>query len=118
VTDADQMLDTVNGNHIHQNDGMHLMGGISDDAEWKDYWRHLLVFLSKAYDIPSGAIGKQFIIMVKALLKGIKTWKWNTYRFIVFQMTVLQHMQDVKDSWDIKRQITRHKNAWEEGKLV
>jgi hypothetical protein len=51
-TDADRMLDAVYGDHIHQNNGMHLTGGISDDALWQDYWRHLVVFPSKAYDVP------------------------------------------------------------------
>jgi hypothetical protein len=57
LTDADWMMDAEYGDHIHQNnDGTHPLGGISDDAKWQDYWRHLVVFPSKAYDVPLGAI--------------------------------------------------------------
>ena len=112
------LLDEVYGDHIHQNDGTHLTGGISDDPQWQEYWRRLVVFPSKAYDVPSGAAGKRFVRMVASLLNGVKSRKWNAEKFIVFQMVVLQRTRDVKRSRDIRRRITRRMDAWEEGKMA
>jgi hypothetical protein len=117
-TDADQMMDAVYGDHIHQNDGMHLMGGISDNAIWQDYWRRLVVFPSKAYDVPFGAAGKRFVRMVAKLLDGVRTRKWNAETFIVFQMVVLQRTRDVRCSRGIRRWIAWRMDAWEEGNFA
>jgi hypothetical protein len=38
MTDADRMMDEVYGHHIHQNPGMHLNGGIANDARWQERW--------------------------------------------------------------------------------
>jgi hypothetical protein len=38
LSDADRMLDTVYGDHVHQNAGQHLNGGVEDDQKWQDYW--------------------------------------------------------------------------------
>jgi hypothetical protein len=35
--DADRMLDTVYGGHIHQNDSTHLEGGIVNNNDWQEY---------------------------------------------------------------------------------
>ena len=35
VTDIDRMMDKVFGDHVHQNDGTHLTGGVVDDATWQ-----------------------------------------------------------------------------------
>jgi hypothetical protein len=34
VMDADRKLFGVLGDHVHQNDGTHLDGGIADDGKW------------------------------------------------------------------------------------
>jgi hypothetical protein len=46
ITEVDRMMDKVYGNHIHQNPGTHLDGGIADDAKWQDYHRRLIVYPS------------------------------------------------------------------------
>jgi hypothetical protein len=38
LTDADQMMDEVYGDHIHQNPGMYLIGGIANDGLWQERW--------------------------------------------------------------------------------
>lgn len=32
----------VYGDHVHQNDGTHLHGGITDDTVWQKHWEALL----------------------------------------------------------------------------
>jgi hypothetical protein len=44
LSDADILLDTVYGDHVHQNPGNHLNGGVPDDAKWQEHWRQLVVF--------------------------------------------------------------------------
>jgi hypothetical protein len=38
LSDANILLDMVHGDHVHQNPGTHLNGGILDDAKWQHYW--------------------------------------------------------------------------------
>ena len=52
LSDADRLMDKVYGDHVHQNDGTHLDGGITDDTVWQTYWRRLIVYTPKAYDVP------------------------------------------------------------------
>jgi hypothetical protein len=47
LTATDLKMDAVYGDHVHWNDGTHLMGGIVDDYAWQDYWRRLTVFNEK-----------------------------------------------------------------------
>ena len=37
------MLDEVRGDHLHQNDGTNLNGGIADDAVWQARFNSLIV---------------------------------------------------------------------------
>jgi hypothetical protein len=56
--------------------------------------------------------------MVVALLNWVKKLKWNSKKFIVFQIVVLQRTRDVRHSRDIRRQISQRMDAWEEGKFT
>jgi hypothetical protein len=49
-------MDEVYGDHIHQNPGTHLTGGVAEDAIWQEHWRRLISFPSSTYDVPSGAV--------------------------------------------------------------
>jgi hypothetical protein len=51
LSDADQKMDKVYGDHIHHNPGTHLSGGIADDALWQERWLQLVSFPSHAYDV-------------------------------------------------------------------
>ena len=117
ISEADGMMDKVYGDHVHQNSGQHLKDGVSDDAEWQDYWRRLIVFPSQMYDVPSGAVGKRFLEMVVDLLEGIHDRRWNSERFIVFQLVILQRSRDVKQAKDIRKRMARRMDAWSEGKF-
>jgi hypothetical protein len=47
------MLDEVYGDHIHQNLGTQLDGGMTDDVMWQGYWQQLIACPSSTYDVPS-----------------------------------------------------------------
>ena len=115
---VDQMMDKVYGDHVHQNPGAHLSGGIADDALWQERWLQLVAFPSHAYDVPSGAVGKRFVERVAEELKGIKARKWNSERFLVLQVVILQRSRDVKRSRDVRRRIAKRLDAWEKGQFT
>jgi hypothetical protein len=71
LSNADQKMDTVYGDHVHQNPGMHLTGGIADDAIWQERWQQLVLFSLHAYAVPFGTIGKRFVEKVAEELGGI-----------------------------------------------
>jgi hypothetical protein len=111
-------MDEVYGDHIHQNPGAHLTGGVAEDAIWQEHWRRLISYPSTAYDVPSGAVGKRFVEKVAEEMRGIKSRKWNSERFIVFQLVILQKSREVKRSRDIRRRITKRLDAWEKGQTT
>lgn len=116
-TRVDQMMDEIYGDHVHQNDGTHLDGGITDDATWQSYWRQLVVFPSHAYDVPNKSTGRRFVDMVANLLRGIKRRKWNSERLIVFIMVVLQRERGVTSTGAIRKRIETRMEAWKAGKF-
>jgi hypothetical protein len=65
IDTVDQMMDKVFGDHVHHNDGLHLDGGIADDATWQDYWRRLIFFPGQMYNLPKGKVEKRFIRIIQ-----------------------------------------------------
>ena len=106
-------MDLVYGDHVHQNDGTHLNGGIADDPVWQVYWRRLVVLPPQQYTLPKGALGKRFIHGLLMLLGGVISRKWNLERFFVYQTVVLQRTKDVKTAKDIKNRIKSRLDAWD-----
>ena len=62
-------------------------------------------------------MGKRLLDAMTDLMNGIIDRKWNTERFIIFQIAILQRSPDVKRATDIRRCITRRLDAWDEGKF-
>ncbi len=50
-------------------------------------------------------------------LGDIRARKWNSERFIVFQMVILQKSKEVKTSGAIRRQLTMRMDSWEAKKF-
>ncbi len=66
ISAADLKLDTVYGDHVHQNTGQHLDGGIPDDSKFQDakfqaYFATLACYPSQQYPLPGGKLGKRFV---------------------------------------------------------
>jgi hypothetical protein len=115
---ADLELDKVYGDHVHQNSGEHLDGGIIDDSKWQNFHRRLIVFHSSQYNAPSGAVGRRYVEKLSEIVEGIHSRKWNSETLMVFMMVILQRSKDVKSAKDIKRRLTRRMNDWESGKFL
>ena len=54
-------LEKVYGGTIHDDDGTHLQGGISDDSLWQGYHRRLVTLTPQLYTCPGKGAGKDFI---------------------------------------------------------
>ena len=67
---------------------------------------------SRRYDAPSGKVGRRFVGMIGAEMKGVRDRRWNSERFIVFQTVILQRARHVTASHAIRRQIKKRLDAW------
>jgi len=106
----------VYGDHVHQNDGAHLDGGIANDPKWQEHWRSLIVYPSQTYDAPKGAVGRCYVEKVADLMEAIMDQKSNREKLIVFALVVLQRTCNVTCSTDIWKRIMKCIDACEEGK--
>jgi len=117
ISEVDRKMDEVYGDHVHQNPGTHLDGGISDDKKWQEYWSHLVVYPTQTYDSPSGSVGRRFTSLLADEFDGILSRKCNSERPLVFSMVILQRTRNVRKSKDIKSRISKRLDAWEQGKF-
>ena len=118
ISAADQLLDAVYGDHVHQNPGTHLDGGIADDKTWQNYYRRLIIFpSSNNYDAPTGAVRCCFIQKVASILAGIKDRKWNSECLLVFTMVITQRSRGVTRARDIRKRFKHRMDAWDAGKF-
>jgi hypothetical protein len=73
MSNADFLLNTVYGDHVHQNSSHHLDGDASNEIEWQSHWRRLAVYPSQTYDAPpKGKVGRRFVEKVAELLESIQ----------------------------------------------
>ena len=65
ITPIDWKLITIDGNTIHQNDGLHLNGkiGVSEDRKWQCMFRHVVSCKLVLYDLPNGHWANQFLTL-------------------------------------------------------
>jgi hypothetical protein len=105
LTATDIKLDEVYGDHAHLNDGTHLTGDVADDLKWQKYWRRLVVLPETFYDLPKGKTGKRSLSMLTAELSGIRARKWNSKRFIILTIVILQKKSMVSRASDIKKRL-------------
>ncbi len=112
LSEVDQKMDAVYGDHVHNNDGTHLHGDITDDPKWQLYWKKLVILPSKLYDLPKGKVAHDFLEELCALFEGIQQRKWNSEKIFVFIFVVLQKNGEVKKAGDIKKRIATRIIEW------
>ena len=61
-TAADKALDEFYGDHVHNNPGFHLDGGIADDQLWQQRWKRLVSGNPALYEAPQGRVGRKFVL--------------------------------------------------------
>ena len=116
LTYGELKLKEVYGDHIHQNDGTHLDGGIRDDGIWQERWRKIVGLPPQRYNVPNGAVGRLFVKELASELGGVTARRWNGERFIIFQSVILQRSGEVKKARDIRARIQWRLKEWKAGK--
>ena len=114
---VDQKIQAVYGDHVRQNDGTHLDGGIADDAIWQAHWREVISLPPQRYAAPNGRVGRLFLQGVTAEFQGIQSRKWNSERLIVFIAVILQRSPEAKRARDIRRRIEARLQEWSAGRF-
>ena len=114
-TTADRLLDSVFGDHPHQNDGCHLDGGIVDDATWQKRWKRTAQLTPKHYSVPSGRVGRRFVGSLATEFQGVEDRLWNSEKALVFVSVVLQTTPHVRKAKDIRRRLEQRMDLWDKG---
>jgi hypothetical protein len=117
ITSADRKLAAVFGDHIHNNDGTHLSGGIADDHLWQRRWRKLVAHSPARYEAPKGKVGKRFISLLADEFQGVTARHWNSERPLVFVAVVLEKQDGVRRAQDIRARLTQRMDLWEQGRI-
>eukprot|EP00957_Ditylum_brightwellii_P023109 1743243-Ditylum_brightwellii.AAC.1 len=112
---ADVKLWQVFGDTIHHNDGTHMDGGVPNDVTWQRRWRKIISRPTNWYNVPSGPVGRRFATILTVEFAGVRDQHWNSEQVIVFIAVVLQTTPDTRWSRDIRAQISRCMDLWEEG---
>ena len=89
ISPANRRLDAVYGDHVHDNPGEHLDGGIEDDGVWQDFYRRLITMPNKQYNVPKRAVGNDFILTLAQFFDDIRDHKCNMDKLLTFQMVIL-----------------------------
>ena len=117
-TKADGLLDTIYGDHPHDNDGTHLSGGVESDRIWQRRWLRACQLKTTHYDVPSKRVGRRFVDTFAIELQGVKDGKWNSERALVFPKLILQNTPEIKSAGDIRRRIEQRMDLWDQGKFA
>ena len=65
---AHQLMVEVYGDHLQNNDGMHLDKGVAYNAIWQQCWRILAAHTASWYTMPLGTVVRRFTACLKAKL--------------------------------------------------
>ena len=112
---AHMMLRGVYGYYLHHNDGLHLDGGVADDAILQRHWRRIYTQSAIWYAMPSGAVGHRLTAILAAEWWGFLGRSLNSERPLVFAHVVLTKALGVRRAKEIRARITRRMDLWERG---
>ena len=104
------------GEHLRDNDGTQLDGGIKEDKVWQDRHRLLTTCSLNIYDLPSGPVGRSFIKSLCLEINGVIERQWNFEKVLCYVSTMLQQSPDAKGTPSIRQRIKTRLQDWKEGK--
>lgn len=114
VTAADQLLDSVYGDHAHKNAGTHLNGGVLDDARWQRLWKRAVSISPNRYKVPQRQVGRKFLGALVREFQGVRSREWNSERPLVSVVVVLQRAHGVTQSKEIRALLLARMKMWDE----
>ena len=65
----------------------------------------LVCMPNQQYDAPSGKVGNRFVVILSVEFDRVCARKWNTEGVIVLQFVILQRVQGVNTSAQIRKRI-------------
>ena len=86
--------------------------GIDDDDTWCKRWKKIVSTRCSYYDLPGGAVGREFIDILTQEVSMLCRVRVRSERFIVFIGIMLQRDNMVKKGCDIRRLLRRRIQAW------
>ena len=115
LTTADKKLDMVYGDHVHQNNDRHLLGGIADDKLWQMRWKRIVQSYLRRYNVPKGPVGNRFVSLLAEEFRQVRDRTSNSERALLFAPLVLQRVPGVHTAHDIRARIEARMDMWEQG---
>jgi hypothetical protein len=109
-------LEKVYGGTIHDDDGTHLQGGITDNSLWQGYHRRLVTLTPQLYTCPGKGAGKDFIHQLCEEFDGVTERKWNSEKPLVFCLAMLQKKPGITQSSDIQKCLRHRLAEWKANK--
>ena len=107
LTKADRLLDSVYGDHVHDNIGRQLDGGVEGDKAWQWLWRYVVELPLSPYRVPKGRIGRRFITLLTREFEQVRHRQFNSERPLIFAAVILQKSRRVTRATDIRASSRR-----------
>ncbi len=117
-TESHQTIRQVFGDHIHDNDGTHLTGGLPEevDKKWQDWYKSLIATPSRAYTLRRNGTSKRFLSILTEELQNVRKHRTaNFERVLVFIMVILESTPHIKRQKDINRRLNDRLDLWLSG---
>ena len=93
-----------------------IQSGGEDTADvWHQYWRKVAYLQGKHYDIPGGAIGRQYVDALAEEVSHVTAGNYPSDRLIVFSSLVLQRDRMIRKVADMRRVLDRRLKMWRNG---
>ena len=87
-------------------------------SELRDVWysrrQRVINLNSRQYDLPGGAVGREFVDLLNMEIKMLNSELTKSERFITFLVAILQRGSMVKKGTDVRRLLKRRINAWKD----
>ena len=109
---AHLLLQEVYGDFLHHNDGMHLSGGVPDDATWQIQWRQITAHSANWYSTTPRKVGRWFTAVLAAEWRGVINRMWNYDIPLFFAHVVWTKTLGAHKSREIQEIIDRRLDIW------
>ena len=100
---------------VHQNPGDHLDGVTTEYGKWQDRWVNSSLCQTNSMTYRPENLGGEFVGTLSVEINGVRAWKWDYERVIVFHSDILQRSQGVNNSKHICAGILFKMDFWNNG---
>ena len=84
---------------------------------WYKIWSKTVHFKCQQYDLPGGAIGREFVSLLSKEVSRLASSEVKSEWLIVFTVVMLQRDVMVKKGTDVRRLLKQHIDAWRAGQI-